>query len=258
MGAYGGTAQASMSPNDVGNIADLDLDWFIYRTDLPFLVDEWLSEAAPLKQDMTGDGIVSFPDFAVFAHNWSKPPMPGQGQVPVPSDGAVGVSRTPTLSWLSHPPATWHHVYVGPERPGVYQGTIKEPSFQTALLDPNTVYYWRIDEMNPAGTTQGEVWSFETGASPDRATYPNPPDGTPRVGGHPALSWEPGSGAVSHDVYFGRTNPPPFRTNQEAAMFDPGYLQDGTTFYWRIDEVNSHGTTRGIIWTFTTGWPMPQ
>jgi hypothetical protein len=207
---------------------------------------------------MTGDGIVNFPDFAVFAYNWAEPPMPTQAQVPVPSDGAVGVSRTPLLSWLSHPSATWHHVYFGPESPGVFQGAINEATFQTALLDPNSLYYWRIDETNPAGTTEGDVWSFETGCSPDRATDPNPPDGSPYVRTNPSLSWQPGLGAESHDVYFGATNPPPFQTTQEAPTFAPGYLAQETTYYWRIDETNSDGTTRGIVWTFTTTGVVPE
>jgi len=50
LGAYGGTREASMSPNDVGNVADLDLDGFVYRTDLPLLLGAWLSDAAPLRR----------------------------------------------------------------------------------------------------------------------------------------------------------------------------------------------------------------
>lgn len=51
------------------------------------------------------------------------------------------------------------------------------------------------------------------------------------------------------------TVPPPFRTSQEATTFQPGCLPYETTYYWRRDEGNSHGPTRGMIWMFTTGRP---
>ena len=40
----------------------------------------------------------------------------------------------------------------------------------------------------------------------------------------------------------------------DANTFDPGILEFGTTYYWRVDEVNnpaSPGTTKGRIWSFT-------
>jgi hypothetical protein len=40
--------------------------------------------------------------------------------------------------------------------------------------------------------------------------------------------------------------------NQETSEFDPGVLENGTTYYWRIDEKNANGTTTGDVWSFTT------
>jgi hypothetical protein len=151
MGAYGGTAQASMSPNDVGNIADLDLDGFVYRPDLPLLADEWLSDTTPLREDLTRDGIVAFGDFSILAQNWARPPLPAQAGLPAPPDGASAVSRTPVVSWISDANALWHSVYLGTESPGIYQGTVSDTTFSPDLLSKNTLYYWRIDDMNPAG-----------------------------------------------------------------------------------------------------------
>ena len=34
------------------------------------------------------------------------------------------------------------------------------------LLAAETTYYWRVDAMNDAGTTEGDVWSFTTGGAP--------------------------------------------------------------------------------------------
>src|SRR5690606_15340852 len=55
--------------------------------------------------------------------------------------------------------------------------------------------------------------------------------------------------------YFGLSNPPgsaEFKGNQAATTFDPGPLDVGRTYYWRIDEVNAFGTTPGTVWSFTT------
>ncbi len=253
MGAYGGTIQASMSPNDVGKIADIDLDGFIYRSDLPLLMDAWLSDVVPLREDLTRDGIVAFPDFAVFASNFKQPPLPAQAQILTPLDGEVGVGRAPVLSWISDANALWHDVYLGTESPGLFQGRISTTTFLPEALSKNTWYYWRIDEVNPTGTTTSQVWSFQTGSSPDPATIPYPPDDSTEVPNTLLfLAWTPGDGAESHDVYFGPTNPPQFQKNQTAPFFVTDYLEHETTYYWRIDEVNALGTTRGTVWSFTT------
>ncbi len=88
---------------------------------------------------------------------------------------------------------------------------------------------------------------------PGQATSPNPPDGSVGIRLDPVLSWEAGTGATSHDVYFGTSDPPTFRVSTTARTFAPGYLSLNTTYYWRIDEVNSFGRTAGPVWTFTTG-----
>jgi hypothetical protein len=87
---------------------------------------------------------------------------------------------------------------------------------------------------------------------PEQAGNPNPPDGAVDVNTTIILSWAPGSGAVSHDVYIGSDYPPPFICNQIAPMFNIVWLLEGTKFYWRIDEINGWGKTRGTVWSFTT------
>jgi hypothetical protein len=73
-------------------------------------------------------------------------------------------------------------------------------------------------------------------------------DGTP----YTDLHWVAGSGAASHNVYFGATSPGTFRSNQTETTFDPGQLALNTTYYWRIDEVNGPNTVTGDLWSFTT------
>ena len=105
------------------------------------------------------------------------------------------------------------------------------------------------------GTTTGDVWSFTTAAAPTlpgKATTPNPANGATGIGTTNDLGWTAGSGATSHDVYFGTTSPGTFRGNQAGTTYDTGTMANNTTYYWRIDEKNAAGTTTGDVWSFTT------
>jgi len=64
------------------------------------------------------------------------------------------------------------------------------------------------------------------------------------------LKWTSEYKASSHDIYFGTSNPLPFIGNQDTLDFNPGNLENNTTYYWRIDEKNSNGTTTGDVWSF--------
>ena len=92
--------------------------------------------------------------------------------------------------------------------------------------------------------------------APGQATDPEPVNGATGVRTNPILRWKAGPRATSHDVYFG-TNPNPgageFRGNQFVTSFNPGALAQATTYYWRIDGVNTTGTTAGVVWSFATG-----
>jgi hypothetical protein len=92
-------------------------------------------------------------------------------------------------------------------------------------------------------------------APPAKPTNPNPPKGNNNASTTAVLRWSPVSCATSYNVYFG-TDPTPdsteFRANQAGDTYNPGNLEHDTTFYWRIDAKNSHGTTTGDTWSFRT------
>lgn len=92
-------------------------------------------------------------------------------------------------------------------------------------------------------------------APPGQASNPTPTDALTGVDINQNLSWSAGSGATSHDVYFGTDSTPDageFIGNQAGTSYDPGTLLQNTTYYWRIDEKNAYDTTTGIVWSFTT------
>ena len=105
-------------------------------------------------------------------------------------------------------------------------------------------------------------------AAGPRAYEPYPEDGTIYKDTTVTLGWRGGDGAVSHDVYlsdnFDDVNDgvtEAFQGNQTATFLSAGYagnafpdgLVPGTTYYWRIDEIQADGLTmhKGDIWSFT-------
>jgi len=183
------------------------------------------------------------------------PQPPGQAVNPSPGNGATGVSVDADLSWTGGFGATSHNVYFGTISPGASQGNQTGTTFDTGTMANDMIYYWRIDEVNANGTTTGVVWNFTTEALPQppgQAVNPSPGNSATGVSVDADLSWTAGSGATSHDVYFGTISPGASQGNQTATTFDTGTMANDMTYYWRIDEVNGEGTTGGLVWSFTT------
>jgi sugar lactone lactonase YvrE len=95
----------------------------------------------------------------------------------------------------------------------------------------------------------------QPGPKPFKARLFDPKDGTEYVGIDVYLSFEPGVGATSHDIYFGTADPPPFVGNIADSFYEPGLLDSYTTYYWRIDAVGPFGITQGDTLSFgTSAW----
>ncbi len=101
------------------------------------------------------------------------------------------------------------------------------------------------------------------------ARRPTPKDGTLHEDTWISLSWLAGDFAVSHDVYLGDNFDDvndgvgdTFQGSQAETFFVAGFpgfpypegLVPGTTYYWRIDEVNEadpNSPWKGNVWSFT-------
>ncbi len=111
----------------------------------------------------------------------------------------------------------------------------------------------RINMGTYGGTPEASLSPSQLLPLPAQASNPDPPDGTMNVSPDVIVSWSPGENAVSHDVYFGFTNPPEFVGNQIETEYDPpGMLPTLAQCYWRIDEIDSQGNIiPGKTWRFT-------
>jgi hypothetical protein len=197
----------------------------------------------------------------------ASPPVdtPDPATAPTPADGAVDVDVESDLAWTAGANTTSHEVYFGTNPapgPAESKGSQGGTTYDPGTLANDTTYYWRIDEVNDEGTTEGLVWSFTTEtyvpAPPGQAANPTPADGASNQNLDVVVNWTAGALAESHDVFFG-INPAPgpgeFQGNHLGTAFNPGTLVNDTTYYWRIDEVNGDGTTEGPVWSFTTEPP---
>ncbi len=130
-----------------------------------------------------------------------------------------------------------------------FVGIIDEVRIYNSALDPASIVKAMTGDTTPASLV-------------------GPSSGQTDVRRDPTLQWSPGEFAASHDVYLGssmadveaasRTNP--LGTLVSEDQQDLSYtvnelLSVGTTYYWRIDEVNAapdNTIFSGEVWSFTT------
>jgi len=98
-----------------------------------------------------------------------------------------------------------------------------------------------------------------------KAKKPSPADDAQDVSLSPILGWKPGASADKHDVYLGTIfddvnnagagSPLLVSPAQDANTYEPGRLEFGRTYYWRVDEINAppdSSVFKGDVWSFTT------
>jgi hypothetical protein len=196
---------------------------------------------------------------------WSFSIPPKTAYNPSPADGTEFVKPDAALSWTAGYGAKLHTVYLGDDFEDINNAAGGLPlgvtTYNPGPLDLAKVYYWRIDEFDGAGTYKGDVWSFTT---PGAVGSLNPANGAVDVKMTTSLSWTPADNAASHEVYFG-TDKDAVRSATTASAeykgsraigfesYNPGKLAWNSTYYWRVDEVDSlGGLSKGPLWSFTT------
>jgi tripartite motif-containing protein 71 len=101
--------------------------------------------------------------------------------------------------------------------------------------------------------------SSDINHAPYNPSSPSPWNGAPNQGLDVNLTWnggDPDGDSVTYDVYLEAddTTPDVLVCNDVAtASCDPGTLNNGTHYYWRVIVRDEHGaTTTGPVWDFTT------
>jgi len=141
------------------------------------------------------------------------------------------------------------------------------PQYFGGTIDDVRIYNKALSEAEIRETMRGDTFV---------ADNPDPADGAMYGNTWVNLGWTPGTFAVSHDVYFGDNfedveagTGGTFQGNQTASSFTVGVagfpypdgLVLGTTYYWRVDEVNAPPDStihRGDVWSFTVAEPLSE
>ncbi|MHC4593376.1 MAG: LamG domain-containing protein [Planctomycetota bacterium] len=152
----------------------------------------------------------------------------------------------------------------GPKPTGIGQDL--DSTILIGVAQPlNRIFQGSIDDMQlySGVLSQAEIQAIMLGVPPGAASDPSPEDEATDVPRDVVLSWTPGEFAPSvngHKVYLGENfndvNDGIGGIAQDANSYAPPQRLDfGTTYYWRIDEVNGapdYAVHEGSVWSFTT------
>jgi len=190
------------------------------------------------------------------------------------------IVEIPLEEWV-HVALTWdsgrYLVFVNGEQVDIGNYTGLDTFHPTAHIgnDGSTAAYepfvGRMDEVRiyDHALNEGEILAAMKSAPLPRASGPKPKDGELYLQTWANLEWRAGDFAVSHDVYIGDNfddvnegAAATFMGNQtETSILAgfpgyavPGGFVAGTTYYWRVDEVNDahpESPWKGEIWSFS-------
>ena len=129
----------------------------------------------------------------------------------------------------------------------------EDPDVHNAVFTSGvSAIFAQNEHEEPAGyhCTFDDVFSVSDGPA---AVNPSLADGATGVSINTNLSWKEAAFATSRQLWFGKkdamqkVDPAPAGTT-----FDPGILELGQNYEWRVDAVGSSSTVTGHTWSFTT------
>lgn len=272
---------------EVTPVLDLNRDGAVDELDIDELLGHWdntdnsLYDIAPIP---LGDGVADAKDLSVLnKHLYAKQ----KATNPYPTNMTNNIPNRTMLTWESNEFTQSQDVYLGTDYYDVsnatpndssYMGRQEANSYDPGELDVHTTYYWRVDHVNTYKwridekhevestlACEGSVWQFTTGGI---IADHYPEDRSSGVDGWPAiLSWVSGTSIIWCDLYLGvdrdavvqattdNTDIYHGRQSADETSFTTDYLNPQTTYYWRIDGVDSDNPqtiSPGKVRQFTT------
>jgi hypothetical protein len=191
-----------------------------------------------------------------------------------PTNGAMGLSVTPTLQWTDSAGEDSYTVQIDDENsfsaPLAYETTgvaadTTQFTVPAATLSPDTAYFWRVIAVNTLGSTTASnaPFSFTTGGVPTAFNLLAPADGAANVATTPLLQWSDSGAEDSYTVQIDTentfSNPLTYENTALASgttsfLVPVGVLAGSTTYFWRVIAVNTLGSTpaANAPFSFTT------
>ena len=255
---------------------------------IPFMdLNNGFTWAVWVKQQGDGTGV----NETMLGNRYGGTPTPGSGQFIKFTSTRFEYyhgGHNGTIDYDDPTPGEWVHLAVvkeGATLTHYRNGEFSATSTTTATIDPNPfgmgadstnaaemwsgylsdvrLYTRALTAAEVLGVMEGsgEVWPY--------ASAPTPADGALHAATWVNISWRAGGHAVSHDVYLGDNLEDvangaanAFQGNMAATSLIAGFvgfpypdgLVPGTTYYWRIDEVNDsepNSPWTGDVWSFS-------
>jgi len=180
-----------------------------------------------------------------------------------PPNNATNVSLFPTFIWTSVSGATSYQLQVFQGgTPVLDQSGITGTQYTvvSAILQYGTQYYWRVRGI---GGTQGPwsvQWYFTTQLTPlPPPVLLSPPNGQTNTPVTPTLNWQAVTGAQYYALQISLTSSFTTTVLNLSGLVNAGYvvpagtLQNGTTYYWRVNVTGNGGTSDwSAPWNFVT------
>jgi hypothetical protein len=138
----------------------------------------------------------------------------GTPAAPTPSNGATGVSTSPTLSWTGTN-ASSYDVYFGASPTPSLVTTTSGTTYSASGLNNSATYYWKVVARNACGDlTSGAVWSFTTvngTGTPVTVIGPNGGETLP-MGSPYTVRWSAPAQATKFNVAYSTNNGSTWKT----------------------------------------------
>jgi hypothetical protein len=190
---------------------------------------------------------------------------------PEPKKGGADVPVNATLTWRVE------NTYPFPLTYDVYFGEFGNPDLvpvATNLVTPSYTrpggyqagreYRWFITAHGSGLTAYGPQWGFYTGPSQTNTpSNPSPPYLGTSTSLAPTLSWgvvNPNGHPLTYEVHLGTQSgdfPLPTVATVSQPSYQPGPLQPGLRYYWRITACDESLCSIGPEWTFVAEGPVP-
>ncbi|PWN07178.1 Ig-like domain-containing protein, partial [Rhodohalobacter mucosus] len=191
---------------------------------------------------------------------------PGVVTLSAPSDAAVDVTISPTLSWQASTDAASYIVQVSLTSdfaaPIIDQSGITALELTVSDLAYESQHFWRVRAVNASGQSDwSTVWSFTTEAEPlsppGVVTLSSPADGATDVSVSPLFTWQASTDAETYDIQVSTasdfSSTAVNETGIAATEFQAPALSYSTGYFWRVRAVNAAGQSDwSTVWSFTT------
>ena len=185
---------------------------------------------------------------------------------PIYPTGTIN-TLTPLFDWSDYTPSLMYRIQVITGVNTVINDSTPVSQYQTppgALAD-NTVYYWRVGVRTGAETLWSPFYTFNIILNPVQPpVLIYPPNNSVLCGNSIVFDWSDVTGAMSYQIQIaqGVTFAQPVLNISglvnSGYTLQPGVLQYGITYYWRVRAATASGTTNwSTVWNFTLVEALP-